>query len=59
MNHGGKGSKPRPIGIPRNEFDENWDAIFKKVKDEGSCSDTDCGCKTSGTMCPKCSKTNV
>ena len=28
----GKGSKPRPISVPRNVFDDNWDAIFKKSK---------------------------
>jgi len=26
----GKGSKPRPISIPRKKFDENWDRIFGK-----------------------------
>lgn len=25
----GKGSKPRPIGVPQKQFDDNWDAIFK------------------------------
>lgn len=28
----GKGSKPRPISIPLKQFDDNWDAIFKKPK---------------------------
>lgn len=28
----GKGSKPRPISIPQKQFDDNWDAIFKKPK---------------------------
>lgn len=27
-----KGSAPRPIQIPREKFDENWDRIFKKPK---------------------------
>ena len=25
----GKGSKPRPISIPREQFESNWDSIFK------------------------------
>ena len=33
MSGGGKGSKPRPIEIPREKFDENWDAIFRKCSD--------------------------
>lgn len=34
---GGKGSDPRPIGIPLEKFDSNWDSIFKKKdKDESS-----------------------
>lgn len=33
----GKGDKPRPLSIPLEKFDNNWDAIFKKkVKDESS-----------------------
>ena len=33
----GKGDKPRPIGIPLEKFDSNWDSIFKKKdKDESS-----------------------
>lgn len=32
MSTGGKGSKPRPISVPREKFDSNWDAIFKKPK---------------------------
>jgi hypothetical protein len=36
-----KGSKPRPLEIPREKFNSNWDAIFKKrVKDESSSSDS-------------------
>ena len=32
--HGGKGDKPRPLGVSMEEFDRNFDAIFgnKKVK---------------------------
>ena len=37
MSDGGKGSKPRPIEIPREKFNNNWDKIFgKKVKNESS-----------------------
>jgi hypothetical protein len=36
-----KGSKPRPIEIPMKEFDNNWDNIFRKNKDESSRSNTD------------------
>jgi len=37
MSDGGKGSKPRPIEIPREKFSDNWDKIFgKKVKNESS-----------------------
>ncbi len=35
MSSGGKGSKPRPISVPRKQFDNNWERIFgKKKKDE-------------------------
>jgi hypothetical protein len=41
MSDGGKGSKPRPIEIPREKFNANWDAIFgKKVKNESSSSNS-------------------
>ena len=41
MSDGGKGSKPRPIEIPREKFNDNWDNIFgKKVKDESSSCNT-------------------
>jgi hypothetical protein len=26
----GKGSAPRPYGVPREQFDNNFDAIFRK-----------------------------
>ena len=26
----GKGSKPRPYSVNREQFDKNWDNIFKK-----------------------------
>ena len=32
----GKGSVPRPFEVPREEFDNKWDAIFgkKNIKEE-------------------------
>lgn len=30
MSTGGKGSKPRPLSVPRKKFDENWERIFGK-----------------------------
>lgn len=32
MSSGGKGSKPRPLSIPRKKFDDNWERIFGKKK---------------------------
>ena len=29
-NHGGKGDKRRPPTIPEEQFNANWDSIFKK-----------------------------
>ena len=26
----GKGSKPRPLSVPRKVFEDNWDRIFSK-----------------------------
>jgi hypothetical protein len=26
----GKGSKPRPLSVPRKKFDDSWDRIFGK-----------------------------
>jgi hypothetical protein len=35
MSDGGKGSKPRPLSIPQQEYDTRWDAIFQRdLKDE-------------------------
>jgi hypothetical protein len=28
MSDGGKGSNPRPLSVPKNEFDDKFDAIF-------------------------------
>ncbi len=32
MSTGGKGSKPRPLSVPRKQFDDNWERIFGKKK---------------------------
>ena len=32
MSDGGKGSKPRPFSVPKEEFDERFDTIFGKKK---------------------------
>ncbi len=50
----GKGSTRRPLVVPQNEFDKNWDDVFKKLKYR--CSN----CKkdletTKPTECPDCS----
>jgi hypothetical protein len=34
MRDGGKGDSQRPLGVPLKEFDNNWDAIFKRNKNE-------------------------
>lgn len=31
--NGGKGSGVRPREVPKEQFDNNWDAIFGKKKD--------------------------
>ena len=33
MRDGGKGDTPRPLGVPLEKFDNNWDAIFKQSKE--------------------------
>ena len=33
MSDGGKGSRPRPFSVSQQEFDNRWDAIFKKDKE--------------------------
>ena len=30
MSDGGKGHKPRPLVIPEEQFNANWDSIFDK-----------------------------
>lgn len=32
MSDGGKGSAPRPLSVPKEEFDNRWDEIFGKKK---------------------------
>ena len=32
MSHGGKGDKRRPLVVPKEVFENNWDAIFGKKK---------------------------
>lgn len=36
----GKGSKQRPLSIPKDQFNANWDAIFGK-KDQNKPLDND------------------
>lgn len=31
MRDGGKGDKQRPLAVPKEQFEANWDAIFKKA----------------------------
>jgi len=30
MSDGGKGSAPRPMEVDRDQYSNNWDAIFRK-----------------------------
>ena len=34
MGDGGKGSRPRPFSVSQEEFDNRWDNIFKKNKEQ-------------------------
>lgn len=34
MNEGGKGCKPRPFSVTQEEYDNRWDAIFNKNKED-------------------------
>jgi hypothetical protein len=34
MSDGGKGDKQRPLSIPTEEFDNRWDVIFGKKKQD-------------------------
>ena len=54
MRDGGKGDTPRPLGVPMEQFDKNFDAIFgKKTKHE---KDTDCNgkCDCTDGKCKPC-----
>jgi hypothetical protein len=33
MSTGGKGSTPRPFSVPKKQFEDNWDRIFKKQQE--------------------------
>jgi hypothetical protein len=33
MRDGGKGDRQRPLSVPKEQFENNWDAIFKKPQD--------------------------
>ena len=37
MRDGGKGDTPRPLGVPMEVFDRNFEAIFGKKKQEDKC----------------------
>ncbi len=55
MGDGGKGSRPRPFSVSQQEFDNRWDAIFKKDKEmqvrvkENADEIGKCGCGRSPT----------
>jgi len=34
MNEGGKGCKPRPFSVTQEEYDNRWDSIFNKNKED-------------------------
>jgi hypothetical protein len=34
MKDGGKGATPRPLGVPMEQFDRNFEAIFGKKPEE-------------------------
>jgi hypothetical protein len=40
MSDGGKGSKPRPISISQQEYDNRWDNIFSRDLKEEKKEDT-------------------
>mgnify|MGYP003349923036 CR=1 FL=1 len=44
MRDGGKGDTPRPLGVPMDQFDNNWDAIFKKKNETPAVEKPDCYC---------------
>ncbi len=36
MSDGGKGSKPRPYSVDQKTFDDNWNKIFSKKKEDNT-----------------------
>jgi hypothetical protein len=55
MSDGGKGSNPRPILIPKKEYEQNWNSIFgEKPILVGYCKS--CGKKESWCECKKAKK---
>ena len=54
-----KGSKPRPLEIPREDFENKWDLIFgKRTKNESSSSNTDNRINDTDTMRGECTESN-
>ena len=45
----GKGSKPRPLSVSREEYERNWDMLFGKKEKTESCEEP----KTNGKVEPK------
>ena len=41
MSDGGKGSRPRPFSVDQKTFDNNWNMIFGKRKQEQKNTDTE------------------
>ena len=39
--NGGKGSKPRPIVVSKEQYQKNWDKIFNKEKSNAKKKDND------------------
>ena len=44
MSTGGKGSKPRPLSVPRKQFDDSWKRIFGKKKEKNPKQRQNCNC---------------
>lgn len=42
----GKGSRARPLSVPREKFEKNWDAVFGKKNDDKSKKPVDGNRKT-------------
>jgi len=34
MRDGGKGDRPRPLGVDMEQFDKSWDSIFGKKEEK-------------------------